>query len=268
MTFVKGHTLKPQLDRPVTVFDLETTGIDPFQDRIVTVGVVRLEPDFSISFAREWRVNPGVPIPAAAANVHGIRDEDVRDAPPLAAIADDLLAPFTDAVPAGFNVLHYDLPLIVRDFERHGIRSHLRDDSPAIDVMQLFHRHRAAGNQPRRLEDAVRLYLNRRHEDAHGALADARATAELLPALIERHDLPTDTAALCDLCISRFVDPYDDDGRLVRRGDDLVLTFGKHRGRSLRELAGEDPGYLRWMLTKDFSDTILDAVRDALEASR
>ena len=126
------------LDRPLVVFDLETTGTDPATDRIVEISALRIDPDGTRE-ARTRRVNPGVPIPSQATAIHKIRDEDVRDAPTFRQIAKGLLTFLEDADLAGFNVARFDLPLLDREFRDCGLdlkRSRRR----VVDAMTIYHR--------------------------------------------------------------------------------------------------------------------------------
>ena len=74
------------LHRPLIIFDLETTGTNTSTDRILQIGAIKINPDGSRE-EKNVLVNPNVPIPAAATAVHGISDEDVKDAPLFRRIA-------------------------------------------------------------------------------------------------------------------------------------------------------------------------------------
>jgi len=108
-----------KLERPLCVFDLEATGVDPAQDRIVEISVLRREPDGRETLFSSL-VNPGVPIPAEAAEIHGITDAMVADQPPFHAIAPRILKAFDGADLAGFNAIRYDVPLLCAEFKRIG----------------------------------------------------------------------------------------------------------------------------------------------------
>lgn len=251
-----------RITRPLVVFDLETTGVDIGRDRIVEIGVVRLDPDGSRD---EWvqRVNPEMPIPPGATAVHGITDADVRDMPRLADVAAHLLALFSGADAAGFNSASFDLPFLAADLERVGQtldRSSLRH----VDAMRIFHL-----KEPRDLSAALRFYCGRAHADAHSALADARATLDILEAQVARYDdLPADVDGLHAFCGQGRGDGVDPDGRLVWSPEgEAVFTFGKYKGRTLRQVAAEDAGYLRFIqkpdLEKPFSAEVRRLAREA-----
>ena len=251
------------LDRPLACFDLETTGTDIGEDRIVQIAVIRVEPDGAEqSFVS--LVNPGRSIPAAASAVHGIQDDDVREAPSFAALWPRLAVLFDGADLAGFNILNFDLPLLQTEVERVGGDFH-RADRRLVDAMRIFHL-----KEPRHLTAALHFYCGRELIGAHDALADTRAALDVLDAQLARYDdLPHDAAGLHELC-----NPGDriflDRNRKLRWNDagQAVLTFGKqHKGRSLQELVGDPKGrdYLLWMAGADFAADVKAIVRAALE---
>ncbi len=249
-----------QLDRPLVCFDLETTGTDIANDRIVEIGMVRVEP---LGLRRSFRtlVDPERPIPAEASAVHGITDDDVRGQPTLAEVAGEIHAMLDDADLAGFNSARFDLPLLAIELERIGRPLDL-SGRRHVDAMQIFHL-----KEPRDLTAAYRFYCGKDLTDAHSALADVEATLEVLDAQLERYDdLPRDLDGLHRLCNpdgDRFLDltrkiAWNDEG-------EAVLAFGKHRGTPLRQLAREKPDYMQWMLGRDFSPQVKRILADALE---
>ncbi len=250
------------LDRPLVFLDLETTGLRIAEDRILELAILRMAPNGDV-LERVRRFNPGIPIPAEATAVHGIRDEDVADEPPFAARARslaDLLAPCDLA---GFNIRRFDLPMLLAEFRRAGVPF----DPPErriIDVQMIFHRE-----EPRDLGAAVRFYLGRELEDAHSALADIRATAAVLGAQLDRYPhLPRDLTGLHAYCDE--IRPFETevDQWFGRDGEGRFLfRRGKHRGRPLEQIAMEESDYLHWMLSAaDMDEGVREIVRRALHA--
>jgi DNA polymerase-3 subunit epsilon len=241
------------LDRPLAVLDLETTGVDPASDRIIEVAVLTLLPGGGQELFHR-RVNPGVPIPTGATAVHGIADADVANAPPFAAIAAELFATLHGSDLAGFGISTFDLPLLFNEFARAGLPFRVVQRR-VIDVLTLYRRC-----HPRDLASAVREYLGRGHEDAHSAVADVRATAEILDRQVGRHALPSTLAALHESLVE-----VDVAGRFRRdEAAEVVFAFGKYSGQTLTAVAARDPSYLRWMLGRPFLDDVHDLVRRAL----
>lgn len=248
------------LTRPLVCFDLETTGTSVDRDRIVEIGLVRVEPDGS---RREYRtlVNPEMPIPAGAAAVHGIHDADVRDAPRLIDVAPEITAFFEDADLAGFNSVGFDAPLLENELRRVGVDFSLQGRRH-LDAMRIFHRM-----EPRTLVAAYAKYCGKDLTEAHAALADVQATLDVLDAMVARYDeLSGDVDELHKVSNpneGRYVDrtrkfEWDEHGR-------ACFTFGKHGGKPLQDVAQQYPDYLEWMLGKDFSDEVAGILRKALE---
>lgn len=250
-----------RLTRPLTFFDLETTGVDPENDRIVQIALIRVEPGGARS-TYETLVNPGRPIPPGATAVHGITDADVAGAPAFAAIRGEVERVLTGSDLAGYNSIRFDGPLLQNELQRAGSELDLRG-SRHLDAMVIFKLM-----EPRNLTAAYRKYCDKELVNAHSALADTEATLEILDAQVAMYDaVPDDVDALHTLC-------NPDEGRFVDRGrkfiwneeGQAVFTFGKHQHEVLN-LVAADPrkrGYLEWMLNKDFSEEVKGILREAL----
>lgn len=247
------------LTRPLVVFDLETTGVNPRVDRIIEFGGVRIAPD-GCRETFDVRINPGCPIPPEASAVHGITDADLADAPPFPAVAARIRAFLEGADFGGFNILRFDLPLLLREFADAGMPF----DASAVkivDAQRVYHMR-----EPRDLSAALRFYCGEAHPDAHSAAADAAVTWQIIEGQCARYeDLPRTVAELDALCNPKDPEALDPDGKLRWRDDEVVLSFGQKSGTSLRELVANESSYLRWMLKKDFSDEAKTIVRNALD---
>lgn len=238
--------MKLNLQRPIIFFDLETTGTNITNDRIVEISLIKVMPDGQEN-SRTRRVNPGMPIPAEATAVHGISDEDVANEPRFEQIARSLAAIFQGCDIAGFNSNRFDIPMLKQEFDRAGVELNL-SDTKFIDVQTIFHKR-----EPRNLVAAYKFYCNADLENAHSADADTRATFEVLKAQLEKYpDLPTDVENLAAYTsFNRNVDlagrlVYDDNGR-------EVINFGKHKGRLAEEILIKEPGYFGWIMQGDFT---------------
>ena len=246
------------LQRPLVFFDLETTGIDPARDKIVELAMVRVEPD-GVRRALSLRIHPGRPIPREATAIHGIGDDDVRDAPQFCAIAQEVVALLAGADLAGFNVRRFDVPLLERELKECG-HDLAVGGRRIIDVMTIFHR-----KEPRDLSAAVRFFLERDHDGAHGAVADIEATLDVLDAQLAKYDdLPRDVDGLDRWLNPQVVDAVDRQGKFVIREGEIVFAFGKLRGRALREVARVERDYLEWILRQDFPEDARALVEKAL----
>jgi len=251
------------LERPLVFMDLETTGLRVGTDRIVELAIIRMAPNGDV-LERVRRFNPGIPIPPEATAVHGITDEDVADEPPFALRARSLGELLEPCDLLGFNIRRFDLPMLLAEFRRAGVPFDV-GERRIVDVQMIFHRE-----EPRDLGAAVRFYLDRELEDAHTALADIRATAAVLTAQLERYPhLPRDLGQLDRYCDE--IRPFETElDQWFSRGEEGERIFrrGKHRDRTLADVAREEADYLHWMLSKEDMDAaVKDVVRSALEAA-
>lgn len=254
-----------QFDRPLVFIDLETTGTNVKHDRIVELGLVRITPEGEVT-EKVRRINPEVPIPATATKVHGIADEDVADEPTFRRIAKSLYGDFlAGADLAGFNVRRFDLPLLVAEFERSDIELDPKA-MRVVDAQTIYH-----AMERRDLSAAVRFYLDDDHGEAHSALADAKATAAVLKAQLERYEeLPREIDSLHAFC-DGFAPIRTPAAEWFRgEGDDRTFRKGKHYGKKLSEVVRSDRDYLAdWMLLKaeNMHEEVLAIVRHALKDS-
>jgi DNA polymerase-3 subunit epsilon len=252
-----------KLDRPLCVFDLEATGTDVMQDRIVDVCVVRYETDGTDKTFSSL-VNPGIPIPPEATAIHKITDEMVASEPTVKDLAPRLLDIFEGADISGFNAARYDIPLLTNELKRAGFDFPLTGRR-IVDSFTIFQR-----KERRDLTAAYKFYCGKDLTGAHRAEADVKATAEILFAQVERYaDLPKDMAGLDAFC--NAVDPsrVDADGKFVWKGGEAAFGFGnKHKGKTLREVVAQDRGYINWMVDKgNFSADVVRICREALEGN-
>ncbi len=249
------------LDRPLAFFDLETTGLSTSNDRIIELALIKVLPSGDV-LEKVRRFNPGIPIPAAATEVHGITDADVADEEPFARRARSLAALLADADLAGFNIRRFDVPMLLAEFRRADVPFEVAGRR-MIDMQTIFHRE-----ERRDLSAAARFYLGREHEEAHTALGDIRTSAAVLSAQLSQYDhLPRDLDGLQAYCdqhapFETAVDRWFED-----TGDGLIFRRGKHRGRRLEEVARDEQDYLAWMMGADDMDPdVLSVVRGAIEA--
>ncbi len=251
------------LDRPLVFFDLETTGVDVKQDRIVELALIRLTPQGDV-LEKVRRFNPEMPIPPGATKVHGITDADVAGEATFAQRARALARLLSGSDLAGFNILRFDLPLLDNEFHRAGIEFDMKGRR-LIDMQTIFHRE-----EPRDLTAAARFYLGREHPEAHTALGDIRTSAAVLSAQLQHYsELPRDMDGLHDYCAetSAYLGPLSEWFRMV--DGELHLKKGKHRGIPLDEVARVDDGYLQWI--RDLDDTrveVAEAIDHAIERVR
>jgi len=230
---------------PLIFFDLETTGIDMVNDRIVEICILKVYPDGSTE-VKTRRVNPTIPIPAQATAIHGISNEDVKDCPTFKEVAKSLSQIMEGCDFAGYNSNKFDLPLLAEEFIRAGVDFDLKKRK-FIDVQTIFHKM-----EQRTLAAAYKFYCNKDLENAHSAEADTVATYEVLKAQLDRYpELKNDVDSLSEF--SAKTRNVDFAGRIVLNDKDVeVFNFGKHRGKPVVEVLKAEPGYYAWMMNGDF----------------
>ena len=237
--------MKLNLKNPIIFFDLETTGINIASDRIVEISYLKVDVNGNEK-SKTYRVNPGIPIPENVIAIHGITNEDVKDAPPFNEIARSLAKEFEGCDLAGYNSVKFDIPLLAEEFLRSGVDIDLRRRK-FIDVQIIFMKM-----EPRTLTAAYKFFVGRELSEAHSALADTRATYEVLQAQLDRYsNLENDVGKLAEFSVqNRNVDFA---GRIIYNEDDVeVFNFGKYKGKPVREVLETDPGYYGWMMNGDF----------------
>ncbi len=253
-----------KLDRPLAVFDIEATGLSPRADRIVELSVIRTEPNGRESTCT-WLLNPCVPIPVEATAIHGITDEDVRDCPTFLDVVDEIDAFFADCDLGGYNLIHFDIPILEEEFLRCGRDFHTASRR-ILDAQRIYHI-----KEPRDLTAALKFFCGRDlGEDAHGAEADARATLEVIEGQFRKYDdLPVTMEALDQEFNPKDPSFVDRAGRFAWRDGEPVVNFGKKKGAKLRELAAEKDGitFLKWMIKSDFPSDTRKICEEALKGS-
>ena len=235
------------LKKSLAIFDIEATGLSITKDRIVEIAVVKIDPSGSRTEFLQ-RVNPEIPIPKEVSEIHGIYDEDIKDAPTFKEILPELEAFLEDADFAGYNSNKFDLPMLAEEMIRAGSGFDLTSKKH-IDVQNIFHRM-----EQRTLVAAYAFYCGRDLTNAHNAMADAQATWEVLEAQIERYqDLKNDVDFLSDFSVFGDVERLDFAGRLAyNKKKEVIYNFGKHKGKTMEEVTKIEPGYYGWMLDADF----------------
>lgn len=234
-----------KLNRPLVVFDLETTGINTQRDRIIEISMLKVFPNGDEEL-RTYRVNPTIPIPKDSSEIHGIYDADVADKPTFKQLAKEIEHFLEMCDFAGFNSNKFDFPLLVEEFYRAEVDFEI-ENRKFIDVQRIFHTM-----EPRNLSAAYRFYCDRTLEDAHSAEADTIATWNILKAQLDRYEnLPKDVKGLHEH--SGQNKNVDLAGRFVYDKNKVaVFNFGKHRGKPVEWVLEKEPSYYKWMMDGDF----------------
>ncbi|MBP3850566.1 MAG: 3'-5' exonuclease [Prevotella sp.] len=258
--------MKLNLQKPLVIFDLETTGLDLVKDRIIQLSYIKVYPNDKEERGNEL-INPEMRIPELITQLTGISNEDVKDKPTFKQLAKKIEDVFQGSDIAGFNSNYFDIPLLAEEFLRAGIDF---DFSKAclIDACTIFKKM-----ERRNLASAYKFYCGRKMEDdfeAHRADQDTEATYRVLMGELDRYTeerqrelgedpegrvLPNDMKALAEF--SKTNDNVDFAGRIVwaevngKRTE--VFNFGKHKGLPVAQVLRMDSGYYSWILAGDFT---------------
>ncbi|MBR6978677.1 MAG: 3'-5' exonuclease [Prevotella sp.] len=271
--------MRPNLKKPLIVFDLETTGLDLVKSRIIQIAYVKVQPDGTEKTC-DYLVNPEIPIPYEATAITGITNEMVADAPTFKSLASTLEKEFSGCDFAGFNSNHFDIPLLAEEFLRAGIDFDF-SRCRLIDIQTIFHKM-----EPRNLAAAFKFYCGKEMTaenvdcdgKPHQAKFDTVATYRVLQGQLDMYSperqesedkqLPNDMDVLA--AFSRTNENVDFAGRIVwkpvldEKGKPVldekgapkkqeVFNFGKYKGRPVAEVLQQDTGYYGWMLNGDFT---------------
>jgi len=234
-----------QLTRPICFLDLETTGINVSTDKIVEIAIVKIAVDGSSQIKRRL-VNPEMPIPQGAIDVHGITNEMVKDAPSFKVIANEIKQFIEGADLAGYNSNRFDIPMLNEEFLRAGISVDI-ENRKLLDVQKVFHMM-----EQRTLSAAYKFYCQKDLQDAHSAEADATATWEILEAQVAKYPQIGNTVD----SIVKFTGEdhiIDFARRFVFENGVETFNFGKHKGKPVIQVLKEEPQYYDWMMKGDFA---------------
>lgn len=276
-----------KFEKSIAFIDFEATGVNVREDRIVEIGLHLIHPIFEPGGkwriereTKSTRVNPGIPIPAEASEIHGIFDKDVAHLARFGeatekkiSVAQQIYNIITRNAAgeieykdlAGFNSNRYDFPLLYNEFKRAG-----------IEWDYSKHRFIDVGNlvkimNPRNLGAAVKMYLGKDLEEAHSAEADICATADVFLSMIKKYradefkELWT-AKTMQELALfsnhgNRLAD-LSGNLRWNADGTDLLFGIGERtRGNSVRS----DPGFIQWMYQKNFPADTMRMIEDFLK---
>lgn len=261
--------LQFQLDKDILFFDIESTGLNVMKDRIVQIALIKFTRQGEDPIEKSMLINPGIPISEESMSIHGITPDMVRNKPTFIEVAQEIYDFIGDADLGGYNSDRFDIPMLMEEFARAGLDLDI-DHRRCIDVQKIFYKM-----EPRTLKAALKLYCGEDLEDAHDALADVRATVDVLKGQIIKYKdvdyvdgdgYTTPTPIKNDMeSISKFLS----DGRTVDATQRLkynhqgviVFNFGKYVGRPAAEVLYNDRQYLNWILEKDFSTQMKKIVK-------
>ena len=247
------------LTKPMAFFDLETTGVNVAKDRIVEISILKVLPSGEKETYTK-RMNPEIPIPVEASEVHGIYDFDVMNEKTLKELAPEIIAFFGDADLAGYNSNRFDVPMLVEEFLRVEVDFDM-SDRKLVDVQSIFFK-----KEQRTLSAALQFYCSKDLENAHSAEADTLATYDILVSQLERYEDVENNVDFLSEYTQMGGKNADFAGRFVFNADgDPCFNFGKHKDKTIEEVLRREPSYYAWMMKGDFpryTKKILQEVKD------
>ena len=238
--------MKLNLKRPIAFIDLETTGVSLSTDRIVEIAMVKILPDGNKQAKRKL-LNPQIPIPQSATDIHGITDAMVKDAHTFKQSANEIKQFIDGCDLGGYNSNRFDIPMLMEEFLRAEMDIDLSRQK-MVDVQHIFY-----VMEPRTLSAAYKFFCNKELENAHSAEADINATIEVLEAQLDRYSqLGNSTESILEVIgedkiidyARRFI--YDEKG-------EEVFNFGKFKGKPASYVFKVEPHYYDWMMKGDFA---------------
>ncbi len=245
------------MNKQIIFFDLETTGVSVTKDRIVSISAIKCDEQYNVLESKNILMNPTIPIPAGATEVHGITDEMVKGQPTFQGYSKAMANWFGDCVLAGYNIRGYDVPLLSEEFARCNITWPL----PGYKIIDAFSIFKA--REKRDLASALKFYAGETLEGAHNAENDNLATIKVFKGQLAMYqDLREMTVdQIHDYCIlgKKSLDlagkiGINDEGK-------AIYAFGKDAGKTVKE----NPSFALWMLKNDFPGETKTILRELLK---
>lgn len=235
------------LKKNLCIFDIETTGLDVSQDRIVEISILKVTPEGEET-ELTLRINPEMEISEESISIHGITQEDIKNSPTFKEVAKQIADFIGDADLAGYNSNKFDIPMLAEEFLRVDYHFDMRSRK-FIDVQNIFHKM-----EQRTLAAAYKFYCEKDLENAHSAFADVKATYEVFKAQLKKYDeLENDINFLADFSQNNKYKIVDFAGRIAKNNKGkLIYNFGKHKGKTVEEVDKVEPGYYGWMMNSNF----------------
>ena len=236
--------MKINLERPICFFDLETTGVNVVNDRIVEISVIKVNPSGKED-SKTWLINPGIPIPNVVSAIHGITDEMVKNEPTFKDYANEIYDFIKHCDLAGFNSNKFDIPLLAEELLRAELILICQKLKPLMFKIYSI-------KWKKELICCYKFYCGKEHDDAHSSMSDTRVTYEVFLAQLDKYEqlennvnyLSKFSSIRKSLDLAGFV--YENDDKKA------VFSFGKYKNQEIDEVIEKDPGYFSWIMKSDF----------------
>ena len=257
------------LDRDLCFFDVEATGLNVIRDRIIQIALIKFLKKGGEPQELSMLINPGIPISEEAMKVHGITPKMLANKPTFQQVAKELYEFISDADLAGYNSNRFDVPMLMEEFARVGMEFDV-SGRRLIDVQRIFYKM-----EPRTLRAALQFYCDKEIENAHDALADVRATIDVLKGQLKRYegvDLVDEDGNVIEAPIKndmQIIHDFTSDLKTLDATQRLkynhkgvvIFNFGKYIGKPVAETLYKDRQYYHWILNKEFSSQVKQIVK-------
>lgn len=244
----------------MVIFDIETTGLQIFKDKIVELAYIKIFADGRIK-KDEMIFNPQMLISPEATAIHGLKNKDVCGKPTFRKKAQELWQVFNDCYYGGFNIINFDLPILRREFIRVGMDFNFKA-SRVIDSRVIYQYM-----VPRSLSATYRYYCGKKFKQDHAALGDAEITAEILVKQLEKYSEIRDWKFVNKIHQLTEEARIDSSRKFYWENGKAYFAFSEYRGIALAEVAKTHPKFLQWMLKSDFSSEAKSIVKKAVKGA-
>ena len=238
------------MEKNIVWFDLETTGVNIATDRIIEICMIKTDWEGNIIETYQTLVNPdGVKSRPEALAKHGIDDELLLEYDTFKYLAKEVYDFIGDCHLGGYNVLYYDIPLLVEEFIRAGIVFNHRGRA-IIDPFLI-----QAKYEPRNLEATYERLTGKKLDGAHRAETDIRATIEIFEKQLEKYDKLPNSPMEIDRSVNDGRETQVDLNGKFKIGEvngkrEILFDFGKWKGQTFKDVYESDKGYIEWMIDK------------------
>lgn len=250
------------LDKPLVIFDVETTGKGISSDKIVEIAYMKISKDFVVK-KDDIFLNPEIQIPDEATAVHGINNKAVKGKPTFKDKSQELWDIFNNCYYGGFNVLSFDLPVLRREFVRVGMDFEY-SSSNIIDSKKIY-----KYMTPRTISSAYEHYFRKEYREERNAASNTEAVAGILLKQLEKYK------EVCDKDFINKIHEVEGDSiasdnvrKFYWRDGETIFAFSKYKDQPLLEVAAKDPKFLKWILSADFSDETKSIIKKAMKEAK
>ncbi|MFZ1703207.1 MAG: 3'-5' exonuclease [Saprospiraceae bacterium] len=257
-----------KVEKNIVFFDVEATGLNIMKDKIIQIAMIKYLKSTTEPEEKMFYINPGIPISEEAIAVHGITPQMLKNKPSFQQVGQEIYDFIGDSDLAGYNSDRFDIPMLLEEFHRIGLKFTL-DGRKLIDVQKIFYKM-----EPRTLRAAFKYYCKDDMIDSHDAMADVKATIDVLKGQIVMYEntnyedgdgnileqpIKNDMTALAEFTNNE--DMLDVTQRLKYNAKrEVVFNFGKYIGQPVKEVFLIEKNYYSWIMEKEFSAQVKQIV--------